>query len=110
MTDEELNDRFAQVADAVGRVAHAQLRFQEQLGDLAGVVRQVLARQDRHEQELAEFRQEQADFRQELVEFRQELVKFRQRQEESDQRFNILLQEIRFLIRQQQPPPEEEAQ
>lgn len=62
MTDEELNARFAQMADAVGRVAdtsarnaeasaqgfqrveRAQLRFQEQLGDLAGVVRQVIAR------------------------------------------------------------------
>lgn len=94
MTDEELNARFAQMADAVGRVAQAQLRFQEQLGDLAGVVRQVIARQDRHEQELAEFRQE--------------LAEFRQRQEESDQRFNVLLQEIRFLIRQQPPLPEAE--
>jgi len=87
MTDAELNARFAQMADAVGRVATAQLRFQEQLGDLAGVVRQVIARQDRHEQELAEFRQRQA---------------------ESDQRFNVLLEEVRFLIRQQQRPPQPE--
>ncbi len=100
MTDEELNARFAQMADAVGRVAHAQLRFQEQLGDLAGVVRQVIARQDRHEQELAEFRRQHE----------QELAEFRRRQEESDQRFNVLLQEIRFLIRQQQPPPPKEDQ
>ncbi len=98
MTDAELNARFAQMADAVGRVATAQLRFQEQLGDLAGVVRQVIARQDRHEQELMEFRQRHD----------QELAEFRQRQAESDQRFNVLLEEIRYLIRQQQQPPQPE--
>ena len=97
MTDEELNARFAQMADAVGRVAGAQLRFQEQLGDLAGIIRQVIARQDRHEQELEEYRRKHE----------QELAQIRQRQAESDQRFDVLLQEIRFLIRQQQPPQED---
>ncbi len=32
MTDEELNERF-------GRLVDAQLRFQEQLGDMAGILR-----------------------------------------------------------------------
>ncbi len=101
MTEEELNARFAQMADAVGRVANAQLRFQEQLGDLAGVVRQVIARQDRHEQEMEEFRrrQEESDRR---------FERLQQQQAETDQRFNVLLQEIRFLVRQQQQPPQNE--
>ena len=95
MTDEELNARFTQLADAVTRVAETQsrfqeqvarghVRFQEQLGDLAGFMRQMAERQDRHEQEIQALKQ---------------------RQVESDERFNVLLQEIRFLIRQQQPPP-----
>ncbi len=82
MTDEELNARFGQLVDA-------QLHVQEQIGDLAGIMRQVIARQDRHEAELQDLRQRQA---------------------ESDQRFDILLQEIRYLIHQQQPPTQEEEQ
>ncbi|MEN9222013.1 MAG: hypothetical protein Q6L60_15365 [Thermostichus sp. HHBFW_bins_43] len=85
MTDEELNERF-------GRLVDAQLRFQEQLGDMAGILRQVVQRvdqlaanQERHEQELQEFRQRQA---------------------ETDQRFNVLLEEVRYLIRRQEPEPD----
>ena len=40
MTDEELNARFTQLADAVTRVAETQIRFQEQVAE----------RQARHEQ------------------------------------------------------------
>lgn len=36
------------------------------------------------------------------------LEEMRQQQAESDQRFDVLLQEIRFLIRQQYPPTQEE--
>lgn len=61
MTDEELDARFTQLADAVTRVAEhqiqfqeqisrGQIRFQEQVGELAGFMRQMAERQDRHEQ------------------------------------------------------------
>lgn len=115
MTDEELNARFAQMADAVGRIAEAasrgdqhleeqmergfqrveaaQLRFQEQLGDIVRAFREKAEQQDRL-----------------LEQHEQELQELRQRQAESDQRFEILLQEIRFLNRrlEQQPPQDED--
>ncbi|NJK62708.1 MAG: hypothetical protein HC921_08530 [Synechococcaceae cyanobacterium SM2_3_1] len=73
MTDEELNDRF-------GRLVGAQLRFQDQLGDMAALMRQLMAQQQASEQ----------------------------RHDETDQRFNILLQEIRYSTRQLWSQPEEE--
>ena len=75
MTDEQLNQRF-------GQLVNAQLRFQEQLGEMAGVVRLSLERHAEHERELAEIRQ---------------------RQEEQDQRFDVLLEELRYLIRHRPP-------
>ncbi len=81
MTDEELNAGFGLLVDA-------QVRFQSQLGDLARIFRERAQQQDllieKHEQEIQPLQQRQA---------------------ESDERFNMLLEEIRFLIRQQQPPP-----
>jgi hypothetical protein len=82
MTNEELNDRFAQMADAVGHIADAQLGTQKQIGLLSDLMQRVIERQEQQEQEIREIHL---------------------RQEESDQRFNILLEEIRFLIRQQRP-------
>lgn len=64
-----------------GQLERAQIRFQEQLGELASYVRQVVERQDRHDRELEEIRQ---------------------RQVESDLRFDVLLQEIRYLIRRRE--------
>lgn len=74
MTDDELNDRF-------GRLVDAQLRFQEQLGDMATLMRQLIAQQQASQQ----------------------------RHDETDQRFNILLEEIRYLSRQLRPQSEEES-
>ncbi|MEN9222012.1 MAG: hypothetical protein Q6L60_15360 [Thermostichus sp. HHBFW_bins_43] len=91
MTDEELNERF-------GRLVDAQLRFQEQLGDMAGILRQVVQRVDQVAQ-----RMDQVVANQERHE--QELQEFRQRQAETDQRFNVLLEEVRYLIRRQEPEP-----
>ncbi|ABD01645.1 hypothetical protein NW813_01315 [Synechococcus sp. R55.6] len=87
MTNEEIETRFVQLAEAVTRVANtvaqvtdAQLALQTLSGRLAEVV---------------------LELRQEVRELRQELRELRQRQAESDQRFEVLLQEIRFLIRRQ---------
>ncbi|NJL98461.1 MAG: hypothetical protein HC924_06395 [Synechococcaceae cyanobacterium SM2_3_2] len=72
MTDEQLNQRF-------GQLVNAQLRFQEQLGEMGGIVRLSLERHAEHERELDAIRQRQA---------------------EQDQRFDVLLEELRYLIRQ----------
>ena len=96
MTEEELNARFGQLVDA-------QLRFQSQLGDLARIFRDKTQQQDR----LIEQHERLIDQHEQLIEkHEQEIQALQQRQAESDERFNVLLQEIRFLIRQQQPPPE----
>lgn len=119
MTDEELNARFAQMADAIGRIADAtsqestrleaavervadasshgiqrleaaQFRFQEQLGDIVRAFREQAEQHDRA-----------------IAENQQQIQELRLRQAESDERFEILLQEIRFLIRRQHPPQED---
>ncbi|MEN9221858.1 MAG: hypothetical protein Q6M04_05410 [Thermostichus sp. BF3_bins_97] len=93
MTDEELNQRFAQLAEAVSRVSEAstqgmdrlltgQLALQRLGGQLSEVVLEIRA-------EVAQLKQENANLR--------------QRQAETDARFNVLLEEIRFLIRRQFP-------
>ncbi|MEN9225863.1 MAG: hypothetical protein Q6L60_02660 [Thermostichus sp. HHBFW_bins_43] len=93
MTDEELNQRFAQLTEAVSRVAEAstqgmdrlltgQLALQRLGGQLSEVVLEIRA-------EVAQLKQENANLR--------------QRQAETDARFNVLLEEIRFLIRRQFP-------
>jgi len=95
MTDEELNVRFGLLVDA-------QLRFQSQLGDLARIFRE----RDQQKDQLIEKQDRLIEKHEQLIEkHEQELQALQQRQAESDERFNVLLQEIRFLIRQQQPPP-----
>lgn len=89
MTDDQLNQRFGQLVDA-------QLRFQQQLGDMAGVVRDLAENQRQIIQQ-----QEWMMERQEWMMQRQEQILHRL--EESDQRFNVMLQEIRFLIRRLPP-------
>jgi len=73
MTDVEIGARFVQLADAVTKVADSQLALQSLTGRMAEVV----------------------------LEVRQEVRELRQRQAESDQRFEVLLGEIRYLIRNQ---------
>ncbi|NJK62931.1 MAG: hypothetical protein HC921_09870 [Synechococcaceae cyanobacterium SM2_3_1] len=73
MTDQELNDKFARLVDA-------QLRFQDQLGEMARLMRED--REDRQRRQAEEERINQ---------------EFRQRMEENEQRFNVLLEEIRYL-------------
>jgi len=71
MTDEEIGTRFVQLADAVTKVADSQLALQTLSGRLSEVV----------------------------LELRQEVRDLKQRQAETDQRFEVLLEEIRFLFR-----------
>jgi hypothetical protein len=80
MTNEEIEARFVQlaeavtkVADTVTKVAESQLALQALTGRMAEVV----------------------------LEVRQEVRQLKQHQAESDQRFEVLLEEIRFLIRNQ---------
>lgn len=46
MSDKELNDRFAQVADAIGRIADAQLGTQKQIGLISDLMLQLTQRVD----------------------------------------------------------------
>lgn len=97
MTDEELNEKFSRLVDA-------QLRFQDQLGEMAR-----LMREDRQEQARINeaFRQRHIQHDEEMERFRQRIDESNRRHEENEQRFNVLLEEIRFLIRQQRPPAED---
>ncbi len=80
MTNEEIESRFVQLADAVTKVADSQLAMQTLTGRMAEVVLEV---------------------RQEVREIQQEMRQLKERQAESDQRFEVLLEEIRFLIRRE---------
>jgi len=125
MTKEELNERFAQLAEAVSRVAEASTRGMERLSERIEQVNSVSTRRmDRlltgqlalqrlggqlSEVVLeirAEVAQLKADREQNQIQQEQrtaEIVELRQRQAETDARFNVLLDEIRFLIRRQFP-------
>ncbi|NJK63212.1 MAG: hypothetical protein HC921_11510 [Synechococcaceae cyanobacterium SM2_3_1] len=164
MTNEELNERFAQMAevvtslgtkvdrtaDVVERLAESTdirirelqendrllaerldqlvdgyLGLQFNLGTIAELLRQVIrehqqaraenerwrAEHERwraeHERWRAEHERWRAEEEQRRADQEQINQELRQKQAESDQRFNILLEEIRFLIRQQRPPEEQ---
>ncbi len=113
---QRLEDQVEQLVSTVSRVATAstegiqglsqrlektQLRVQEQLGELAGIIREVIARQESHEQEMQAFRQKLAESDQRFEILLQELRTMRI---ESEQRFERVHQEIRSLIDQQHPP------
>ena len=97
---EQLEARQAQVENRQSQLERAQIRFQEQLGELAGYVRQAMERQDQRDRELEEYRRRHDE----------ELEQIRQRQAESDQRFDVMLQEIRYLIRQQRSAEDDPTQ
>jgi hypothetical protein len=108
MTNEDLNDNFARLASAIERVSEAstqglgeikenqrqfqnnqkklqlaQLGTQTQIGLLSDMMRQSWERMDQHEASMEQLRH---------------------RQVEQDQRFDVLLDELRYLIRNQHPP------
>lgn len=107
MTNDELEAGLVRVANALENLAattnsgftqltQAQLRFQGQLGDLARIFQARIDAQDRIVEEI----------RVEVQEMRVEMEALQQRQAESDQRFEVLLVEVRYLIRQLPPQPE----
>ncbi|MCJ2541596.1 hypothetical protein [Thermostichus vulcanus] len=129
MTDEELNQRFAQLAEAVTRVAEAstqgierlserieaintasmrgmdrlltgQLALQQLCGQLSEVALEIRA-------EVAQLKANHAQIQIQQEQRASEITDLHQRQAETDARFNVLLDEIRFLIRRQLPPEEE---
>ncbi len=130
MTDEELNARIAQMTDAVARLAETtDSRFEQ----MANAVSRLAESTDSRIQELTENDRKltqkldqlaegylglqktmgvTADLLQGLIrENRQWRVEQAQineeshrRHEEHEQRFNVLLEEIRFMNRQQHPP------
>ncbi len=75
---------------SIDQLTNAQLRFQSQLGDMARIFQ---ARIEEHERV--------------ITEMRAETQAIKQQQLESDQRFEVLLAEIRYLIRQFSPPDSE---
>jgi transcription initiation factor TFIID subunit TAF12 len=97
--NDEMLDRLASV---VGTLSLRMNDFQESIEQtnhnleiLIGAVNGVLARDIERQQEIDQLRQE-AIAREEQL--RQEAEAYRR---ENDQRFNILLEEIRFLIRRE---------
>ncbi|NJK61922.1 MAG: hypothetical protein HC921_03840 [Synechococcaceae cyanobacterium SM2_3_1] len=83
MTDDQIRQNFEQLIKA-------QLRFQDQLGEMAGLLRGTMATVDT----LAK--------RVDVLASGYERIQ--ERQDETDRRFEVLLDEIRFLIHQQRPP------
>ncbi|MGF1575109.1 MAG: hypothetical protein ACFCU9_04065 [Cyanophyceae cyanobacterium] len=125
MTDEDLNQKFMQLTTAVERVAEAssyglaelkenqkqfldnqkklqlaQLGTQAQIGLLSDMMRQSIERMDRDEAEMQ--RQQEATERHQA-----EMERLNQQQAEQDKRFDVLLAEIRYLIRRQFPSEDE---
>lgn len=83
MTDEQIRQNFEQLIKA-------QLRFQEQLGEMAGLLRGTMTTVD--------------TLAKRVDDLASGYERIQERQDETDRRFEVLLDEIRFLIRQQRPP------
>jgi hypothetical protein len=115
MTDEELNQRFAQLAEAVSRVAEASTQGIERLSERIEAVNtasmrgmdRLLTGQLALQQLCGQLSEVVLEIRAEVAQLKNENANLRQRQAETDARFNVLLDEIRFLSRRQLPPEEE---
>ncbi|MGK7941660.1 MAG: hypothetical protein AB4062_16215 [Crocosphaera sp.] len=91
-TDEmldELASSVEQVRDSVEQVRDSVDGLRVTTQALLQVAAQHQQRMDRFEENMESMRQQHAE----------EMEKISQRQAENDQRFNILLEEVRFLIR-----------
>ena len=86
---EELKDGVAEVRDGVAEVRDSVDGLRVTTQALLQVAAQHQQRMDRLEENMESMRQQHAE----------EMEKISQRQAENDQRFNILLEEVRFLIR-----------
>lgn len=103
MTEEELNTRFGEMSNAIAQLAQAQIRMEQGQAELRQVVMEARA-------DMAQFTNWAEIMTQAVEELRagqtrheQFIERIDRRQAESDQRFEVLLKEIRFLIRQQPP-------
>jgi transcription initiation factor TFIID subunit TAF12 len=110
MATERWNDEMLdRLASTVGTLSLRMNDFQESIEQtnhnleiLIGAVNGVLARDLERQQEIDQLRQEaiarEERLREEANQRQQEVEAYRR---ENDQRFNILLEEIRFLIRRE---------
>jgi galactokinase len=89
--NQELKENDRLIAEKLDRLVDGYLGLQQNLGTTSELLRQVIRENQRWRAEQEERRVEQERINDE----------FRQKHAESDQRFNVLLEEIRFLIRQQ---------
>jgi hypothetical protein len=105
----QLTEREIQIASTVGTLSLRMNDFQESIEQtnhnleiLIGAVNGVLARDLERQQEIDQLRREaiarEERLREEANQRQQEAEAYRR---ENDQRFNILLEEIRFLIRRE---------
>ncbi len=102
MTDEELNARFSMLAAA-------QIRFQDQVSEIVQVFRERIEAQDRLvdviQARITVIETQVEAMQAEVNRIQAETERNRERQDEADQRFNVLLEEVRYLIRQMGQPP-----
>ncbi|MCF2971784.1 hypothetical protein L1047_11315 [Synechococcus sp. Nb3U1] len=97
LTSETRSD-LAHFAEWTETVTQSIEEMQEVLMQMLSIL------QGRQDAPLADLEQQRLQNQRDQAEFRQRMEELRQRQVESDQRFKILLKEIRFLIRQQKSP------
>jgi predicted transcriptional regulator len=91
MTVERWTDeRLDELADIVDQTTH-------NIDLLVGAVNAFLERDRERSEEIQQFRLETEQFRLETEQFKLETEQYKR---ENDQRFNNLLEEVRFLIRQ----------
>ncbi|MEN9205620.1 MAG: hypothetical protein Q6K70_07420 [Thermostichales cyanobacterium DRC_bins_46] len=106
MSDEEKFDRLAaaieRMATAVdqrlGSLERAHLGLVAQVGILADITRQVVTQVDTLAQQQAALAQQQAALAQQQATLAQQQAALAQRQAEQDQRFEVLLGELRHII------------
>lgn len=116
MTPSEIEQRFGNQEERIARLENGLIQLtetQQQLSAMQRIFYEILGGQDRiiqrqeeviqrQEEAIAELRSSNARQDQVIAELRVSNEQFRRRHEEADQRFNILLEEVRFLTRQQQ--------
>ncbi|NJK64608.1 MAG: hypothetical protein HC921_19660 [Synechococcaceae cyanobacterium SM2_3_1] len=86
---QELRENDKLIAEKLDKLVDGYLGLQQNLGATSELLRQVIRENQERKVEQERINEE-----------------FRQKHAESDQRFNVLLEEIRFLIRHQNRPLE----
>ncbi len=93
---EQVTDRVEQVADSVEQIKDSVAEVRDSVDGLRVTTQALLQVAAQHQQRMDRFEENMESIRQQHAE---EMEKISQRQAENDQRFNILLEEVRFLIR-----------